>query len=240
MKKVILCGYNLVGCEVLKILYEKDFELFVYTHESPHFIPDLISYCEKLSIPYSTDKISIKNLPFKPDIICSIYYRYIITAGIIDISKGKIFNIHPSLLPKFRGCSSITWALINNQKYTGFTYHYIDENIDTGNIIFQKEIKINNYDTGASLYMKVMLEAADHFEYVLKMVDKGHKGTPQIGDGKYYKRGAPYDGVISLKWSEEKIERFIRAMTNPPYPFATYKGIEIKSISEFKNIVNEE
>ena len=116
MKKVILCGYNLVGREVLKILYEKDFELFVYTHESPDFIPDLISYCEELSIPYSTDKISIKNLPFKPDIICSIYYRYIITADIIDISKGKIFNIHPSLLPKFRGCSSITWALINNEK----------------------------------------------------------------------------------------------------------------------------
>ena len=68
------------------------------------------------------------------------------------------------------------------------------------------------------------------------MVDQGHKGTPQIGDGKYYKRGAPYDGVISSKWSEKKIERFIRAMTHLPYPFATYKGIEIKSISEFKNL----
>ena len=58
--------------------------------------------------------------------------------------------------------------------------------------------------------MKVMLEAADHFEYVLKMVDKGHEGKPQVGGGKYYKRGVPYDGVISLQWSEEKIERFIR------------------------------
>ena len=89
--------------------------------------------------------------------------------------------------------------------------------------------------------MKVMLEAFNHFEYVLKMIEQGYEGTPQIGEGKYFKRGAPYDGIISLKWSEEKIERFIRAMTHPPYPFATYNGIEVKSISELKNeIVNEE
>ena len=97
MKKVIICGYNLVGCEVLKIIYEKNFELFVYTHESPHFIPDLVSYCKELNIPHSTDKITIKNLPFKPDIICSIYYRYIIAKDIIDITEGKIFNLHPYL-----------------------------------------------------------------------------------------------------------------------------------------------
>ena len=237
--KIILCGYKLIGCEILSSLLKRNYEVYVYTHESPFFIHDLKQACINHDIEFSTKKISIDNIPFKPDLICVAYYNYIIPKDIINFCDNKIFNIHPSLLPKFRGCSSITWALINNEKYTGFTYHYIDKNIDTGNIIFQKEIKINSYDTGGSLYMKVMLEAADHFEYVLKMIERGHEGTPQIGDGEYYKRGAPYNGVISLKWSEEKIERFIRAMTHPPYPFATYKGIEIKSISEFKNIVNE-
>ena len=77
---------------------------------------------------------------------------------------------------------------INNEKYTGFTYHYIDENIDTGNIILQKKTKINDYDTGGGLYMKVMLEATNHFEYVLKKVTEGYKGIPQKSDGKYYRR----------------------------------------------------
>ena len=53
-------------------------------------------------------------------------------------------------------------------------------------------------------------------------------------------QGHSNDETLAVKWSEEKIERFIRAMTHPPYSFATYKGVEIKSISEFKNIVNEE
>lgn len=240
MKNIILCCYNLIGREILSKLMKQKHNIFVYTHKSPYHIPDLVAFCEKEKIQYTTDRINLNNLPFKPDVLCSIYYRYIISGDVINYCDGRAFNLHPSILPDYKGCSSITWAIVNNEKYTGFTYHYIDENIDTGDIIFQKEIKINNYDTGGSLYMKVMLEAADHFEYVLKMVDQGHEGTPQIGDGKYYKRGAPYDGVISLKWSEEKTERFIKAMTHPPYPFATYKGIEIKSISEFKNIVNEE
>ena len=238
--KIILCGYKLIGCEILRLLIDQKHEVFVYTHESPYFIHDLKKVCINKRINFSLNKISLDNIPFKPDLICVAYYNYIIPKDVINFCNKKIFNIHPSLLPKYRGCSSITWALINNEKYTGFTYHFIDENIDTGNIIFQKEIKINDYDTGGSLYMKVMLEAFNHFEYVLKMIDQGYEGTPQIGEGKYFKRGAPYDGIISLKWSEEKIERFIRAMTHPPYPFATYNGIEVKSMSEFKNIVNEE
>ena len=237
--KIILCGYKLIGCEVLNLLIKQKHEIYVYTHESPYFIHDLKQLCIKQNINFSLDKISINNMPFKPDVICVAYYNFIIPKDVISFCSKKIFNIHPSLLPKYRGCSSITWALINNEKYTGFTYHYIDENIDTGNIILQKKIKINDYDTGGGLYMKVMLEATNHFEYVLKKVTEGYKGIPQKSDGKYYRRGAPYNGVISSKWSYEKIERFIRAMNHPPYPFATFKGIEIKSIAEFKNIDND-
>ena len=236
--KIILCGYKLIGCEVLNLLIKQKHEIYVYTHESPYFIHDLKQLCIKQNINFSLDKISINNIPFKPDIICVAYYNFIIPKDVISFCSKKIFNIHPSLLPKYRGCSSITWALINNEKYTGFTYHYIEETFDTGRIILQKKIAINDYDTGGSLYMKVMLSAVDHFEYVFNCVKNGYEGETQKGIGDYYKRGAPYDGIISPTWESDKIERFIRAMNYPPYPFAKYKGIEIKSIEEYNNIVN--
>lgn len=239
MKKVIICGYNLIGCEVIKILHEMGHQLFVYTHESPYFIPDVISYCEDLQIPFTTNKISRSNLPFKPDIICSIYYRYIISKDIIDISKGKIFNLHPSLLPNYRGCSSITWAIINNEKYTGFTYHYINEEIDKGTIIYQKKIKINSFDTQSSLYNKVMFEALNYFYFSFKFVLDGKKGEKQKKGGDYFKRGVPFGGEISEDWDLERVERFIKALIHPPYPLATYKNTPIDDIKSYLKLKNE-
>jgi len=237
--KIILCGYKLIGCEVLNFLIQRNHEIYVYTHESPYFIHNLREACEVNNVDFTLEKISIDNIPFKPDLICVTYYNFIIPSNVIEYCNNRIFNIHPSLLPKYRGCSSITWAIINGEKYTGFTYHYIDENIDTGRIIFQKRIKINEYDTGGSLYMKVMLSASESFEYVFDRVCDNYKGVPQNRGGQYFKRGAPYNGVISSEWNIKKIERFIRAMNYPPYPFAKFNGVEVKTISEFNKIANE-
>ncbi len=239
MKKVILCGYNLIGCEVLNILQEKGFQIFVYTHKAPYHIPDLTSFCEKLNIEYSHEKISIDNLPFKPDVICSIYYRYIISKEIIDFCHGKIFNLHPSLLPNYRGCSSITWALVNGEEHTGYTYHYISPQLDKGSIILQKRILINSYDTQESLYNKVMLESKSDFLNVLMFVIQGRKGLKQNDGGKYYKRGVPYGGKISSDWDIKKVERFIRAMIHPPYPLSTFNGYPIENLNDYLRLKNE-
>ena len=86
-----------------------------------------------------------------------------IKQDVIDIVNGKIFNLHPALLPKYRGCSSVTWAMINGEKECGFTYHYIDKGCDTGKIILQKAIKIEDFDTQLTLYNRVMFESMDYF-----------------------------------------------------------------------------
>ncbi|MEZ4795936.1 MAG: formyltransferase family protein [Flavobacteriaceae bacterium] len=238
--KVILCGYNWIGCKALTELLDQGYEVYVYTHENPYYVNSLIDLCEKLNVGYTTNKISKSNIPFIPDIICSIYYRYIIDKEIIDIVKGKIFNLHPSLLPKYKGCSSITWALINGENKTGFTFHYIDQGIDTGNIILQKEINIEDWDTQIDLYHRVMYEASKYFLEVLQMVIKGFVGyTQDLTSGNYYKRGCPYNGEIDPKWSLDKIERFIRAMYYPPLPFAKYGNDYVKTLSEYKKLINK-
>jgi len=237
--KVILCGYHWAGCMALKKLIDKNHDVFVYTHESPAHIPSLIEYCEKLDIPFSLEKISVENLPFKPDIICSIYYRYIIPKTVVEKNEFKIINLHPSLLPNYRGCSSLTWAMINGDKKVGFTYHYVSESIDMGNIITQVSLDVYDFDTQQTLYNRVMFEALKELMPTIDKVLKGDKGYSVNYEGSlYYKRGCPYDGKINLNWDEEMIERFIRAMNYPPYPYAQFADKEIKTYKEFKSIIS--
>lgn len=233
---IVLCGYHWTGCKALEMLLRAGNEVYVYTHKSQNGIADLEGFCRKNGIGYTFEKISMDNLPYKPDVICSIYYRYIISREVIDVVEGKIFNLHPSLLPKYRGCSSLTWALIHGERECGFTYHYIDEGCDTGNIIIQKAIKIEEFDTQLTLYHKVMFEAMLCFEDALDKVLSGDRGVPQIGIGSLYKRGCPLNGEITDDMDDEFQERFVRAMIYPPYPSASYKGSMIETLAELEQM----
>jgi methionyl-tRNA formyltransferase len=232
MKKIILCGYNWSGCKALELLLKKKYKVFVFTHTSKYFESDLEYFCKNKKINHSLEKISKKNLPFKPDLIISISYRYKIPGDVLSFSKYKGFNLHPSLLPKYRGCSSLTWAMLNGEKKCGFTYHYMDENFDTGNIIFQKSINIENYDLQITLFYRVMFESLKYFEKALKLALNNKKGKKQKGKKSYYKRGAPHNGEINPNWSRIKKESFIKAMIFPPRPLAKYKSKFIKKISQ--------
>ena len=230
--RVILCGYHWTGCKALELLLQEGHEVYVYTHTTQNCIADLEGLCIKKNISYNLKKIEVNNLPFVPDMICSIYYRWIIKQDVIDIAKGKIFNLHPALLPKYRGCSSLTWAMINGEKECGFTYHYIDSGCDTGDIILQKSVKIEDFDTQLTLYNRVMFESMRYFSEVVHLVERGYEGEKQQGISTYYKRGCPYEGKISDSMNSEMKERFVRAMCYPPYPAAYYYEREIKTLRD--------
>lgn len=231
--KIILCGYHWTGCKALELLLKEGHEVYVYTHKTKNCIADLEGLCIKKKIQYSLEKISADNMPFAPDVICSIYYRWIIGQEVIESVGGKIFNLHPALLPQYRGCSSLTWAMINGEEKCGFTYHYIDKECDTGNIIIQKEIKIEDFDTQLTLYNRVMFESMKYFLEALHFVAEENVGERQVGEATYYRRGCPMNGEITDDMSEELIERFVRAMCYPPYPSAKYKDNEVRTYSEY-------
>lgn len=238
--KIILCGYHWAGCKALELLLKGGHQVFVFTHKMEKSVPDLEGLCVKRGVSYSLNKIDIESMPFIPDVICSVYYRYIIGKDVIDKVKGKIFNLHPSLLPKYRGCSSVTWAMINGENECGFTFHYIDANCDTGNIILQKTIPIESFDTQLTLYYKVMFYSMEYFDKVLDLVINGFIGEEQMGTPSYNKRGCPMDGLLTDDMSDEEAERFIRAMINPPYPLARYKGKAIDNYLEYLRIKDNE
>lgn len=232
-KNVIVCGYHWVGCKAVELLRSAGANLHVHTHIAGEGVPDLAAYCRNTGIPWTTERISADKMPFTPDVIVSAYYRYIIKPDVIERAGGRIFNLHPSLLPKYRGCSSLTWAMVHNEPLVGYTYHYIDAGCDTGNIIVQKPVPVERFDTQQTLYHRVMFAAAVDLLPVTELVLGGFPGVVQSGESSYFKRGAPFGGVIDPAWPEADVERFIRAMTFPPYPYATLAGSPVRSWEEY-------
>ena len=94
----------------------------------------------------------------KIDMICLAGFMKILTKNFIKRFKGKILNIHPSLLPKYKGLNTHQRALKNNEKYSGCTVHFVNSKLDSGKIIIQKKIKISKNDTKVSLARKILAQ----------------------------------------------------------------------------------
>jgi methionyl-tRNA formyltransferase len=232
-KNVVLCGYHWAGCKAVEMLRSAGANLHVHTDPDGEGVPSVAGYCRAAGIPCTIERISAASLPFTPDLIVSAYYRHLVKPDVIERAGGRIFNLHPSLLPKYRGCSSLTWAMVHNEPFVGYTYHYIDPGCDTGNIILQKQVPVERFDTQQTLYLRVMFEALNDLIPVAKLVLSGFPGVVQKGEASYFKRGAPFGGVIDPSWPEPDIERFIRAMTFPPYPYATLAGEPVRTWEEY-------
>ena len=82
----------------------------------------------------------------------------ILSKNFIKRFKGKILNIHPSLLPKFKGLNTHARAIINKEKYSGCTVHYVNSKLDSGKIIIQKRVKIKKNETPTTLAKKILLQ----------------------------------------------------------------------------------
>lgn len=235
--KIALCGFGVAGAWVLCYLAEKygvD-NIAVYTHKDGRTGKGLVELARELGCWVTTDSINDGYFPFEPDIIASVYYRIIIGQHIIDRVKGKIFNAHTSLLPRHRGRSPLSWAIICGDQYSGVTFHYIDAGIDTGPIIFQKAVELAPTETLVSLFDKINLVVFLYFPAALELVKLGVPGQKQDGKATHNPVGPPYGGVIDPEhMSFGLIERLIRAMTYPPLPYATYNGIEIKSFEDYE------
>ena len=94
----------------------------------------------------------------KIELICLGGFMKILSKNFINNFKGKILNIHPSLLPKFKGLNTHQRAIDRNEKYSGCTVHYVNSKLDSGKIILQKKVKINKKDTSKSLAKKILVE----------------------------------------------------------------------------------
>ena len=122
----------------------------------------------------------IKSL--NPDVICVVAYGKILPKEILEIPGKGCINVHGSLLPKYRGAAPIQWAVLNGDKRTGITTMYMDEGMDTGDMILKKEVEIGEDETTGELWGRLAKVGGDLLVQTLKQVEEGTVKRIKQGD----------------------------------------------------------
>ena len=130
---------------------------------------------KKKIISYQNIRNAEKNILFilkknRIDLICLAGFMKILTNNFIKRFKGKILNIHPSLLPKYKGLNTHQRAINNNEKFTGCTVHYVNYKLDSGKIILQKKVRIFRNDSSQKLAKRVLKQEHLLYPKALKKV----------------------------------------------------------------------
>tara|TARA_B110000008_G_C16953618_1_gene557274 strand:- start:396 stop:1427 length:1032 start_codon:yes stop_codon:yes gene_type:complete len=196
----------------------------------PKTYQDLFKVAEKFDIEVLETEIvnceKVNNFLKEKD--CNIAFatncRSIISKNMIDFFNGNFFNIHPSYLPHERGTGTFSWRILNNSKEISGTIHYVDNGIDTGNIVLQKKEVIGKNFPIPNDYMKqttkLFNDLIDKFFDNIDQIILSNGKTQSLDEGSYFPRLITEDnGVIDWSIKGQFIERTIRAFSYP-YPGA--------------------
>lgn len=248
--KIVYCGFGRAGLEcfyqLINFLNLKMSDIMVFTHDKEEN-KEFINHLKNNNIEYYFDNINNHKeeiVSFKPDLLLSIYYRFIIKTEILKLVNYKAMNLHPSYLPAYRGTKSSVWALLNGEKETGITFHYITEKVDGGNIILQKKLNILNTDTAYSLYNKLVSLFIDNFHDALDRLLNNSHSEVQKGEATFFKRELPFGGEMDFdKTTYTQATRFVKAMYFPPHKGAfftsnSHRKVEVKTLKELEKYKN--
>ena len=166
-----------------------------------------------------------------PEFIITVAYGRILPKTILSIPKRGCINVHASLLPKYRGAAPIQWALINGENVTGTTTMLMNEGLDTGDMLLQEGIRIEEEDNYETLSHKLSLLGA---RLLIRTIDGLRSGTikpmPQIGEPSYAPQLKKADGRIDWNKSAKELFNFIRGMYPWPSAYTYLKNERIKII----------
>lgn len=229
---IIVFGYHDVGYECLEALLQgRRRVLAVFTHRDHPgeniWFKSVAGLARQHRIPVHTPEsvntpewiARIREL--EPDIIFSFYYRNLICQEILDLPRLGAFNMHGSLLPKYRGRVPVNWAVLNGETETGATLHYMVNRPDAGDIVDQQAVPIGPRDTAQDVFIKVTAAARKILERRLDAIEQGRapRRPQDEAQATYYGGRKPEDGRIDWRADARRIFDLIRAVTHP-YPGA--------------------
>jgi methionyl-tRNA formyltransferase len=229
---LLVFAYHDVGYECLDLLIRRGENIIaVITHEdNPSeqiWFRSVLDLAKGHSIPvYTPESVNTPEWvsrirTWNPDLIFSFYYRNMIKKEILDIPRLGAFNMHGSLLPKYRGRVPINWAVLYGEKEAGVTLHYMVKRADAGDIVDQETVPIGPEDTAQEVFRKAVKAARLVLE---RRIDDLVKGTAprrrqDESQATYFGGRKPEDGRIDWTQSADGIYNLIRAVTHP-YPGA--------------------
>ena len=169
--------------------------------------------------------------------ICVGGFNFLVPQTLLDKIKHGIINLHTGDSNRYRGRWMVSWAILNGETEYGFTWHYMNQEFDTGNILLQNLFRINENDTAFSMNHNVIANGIFQLPLVLRLV--GTVGTPVYSKGQYYNKSVPHNGIIDPSWHEDYVKKFIRAMYHPPHRSAMVMSkhgtyVEVDTFEEYQ------
>ncbi len=175
---------------------------------------------------------------FEADVFIIVAFR-ILPREVFTIPKLGSFNLHGSLLPKYRGAAPIQWALINGDKETGVTTFFLQEKVDTGNMILQEKIPILDEDNFGTLHDKMSLLGSHVIIKTLNLIESGNVAVQKQND--FLASPAPKitKETCFINWnnSAEQVHNLVRGLS--PYP-AAFFNVDEKHYKVYKTSINKE
>jgi methionyl-tRNA formyltransferase len=167
------------------------------------------------------DSWQAKIAGLEPSILYSFFYRNLLPVELLKVAALGSYNLHTSLLPRYRGRSPVNWMIINGEREAGVTLHHMVARADAGDIVAQRAIEICDEDTALTLYHKLIpLAGSIVREYhLLIAAGQAPRRVQDIGAGSYFGRRRPDDGRIDWNWPARRIFNLVRGVTHP-YPGA--------------------
>jgi methionyl-tRNA formyltransferase len=186
-----------------------------------------------LQLANINDHLFINELTaIKPDLIVVVAYGKILPQPILRLPPFGCINVHASLLPKYRGAAPIQWAIINGEKMTGLTTMLMDEGLDTGSILLQEKIEINDEDNTETLSKRLSETGALLLMKTIRGLKDGSvKPVPQEGPPSYSPSLKKEDGKIDWSKSAKEIFNLVRGLYPWPCAYCYLNKERIKIIS---------
>ncbi len=232
MTRAVVFAYHEVGVRCLKALLDAgtDVALVVTHHDDPKekiWFGSVASLAGERGIETvfpddpNTLEFTAKVRSLAPDFVFSFYYRKMLAPELLAAASRGAFNMHGSLLPKYRGRVPVNWAVLKGETETGATLHEMVAKPDAGRLVDQEPVPIGPDDTAAEVFARVTVAAETVLRRSLpRLVDGTAVLKPQdLSKGSYFGGRRPEDGRIDWRQSARDIHNLIRAVA-PPYPGA--------------------
>ncbi|MDF3842424.1 bifunctional UDP-4-amino-4-deoxy-L-arabinose formyltransferase/UDP-glucuronic acid oxidase ArnA [Pseudomonas citronellolis] len=230
--KTLVFAYHDIGCAGIEALLAAGYRIdAVFTHADDarenRFFGSVAQLCAQRGIPvHAPEDVNhplwiarIREL--QPQFIFSFYYRHLLGEDLLACARRGAFNLHGSLLPRYRGRAPANWVLVNGESETGVTLHRMVKRADAGAIIAQQRVAIDAEDTALSLHDKLREAAGELLGRLLPAMLEGDfvEREQDESQASYFGRRTPADGLLDWRRPAGELHNLVRAVTQP-YPGA--------------------
>ena len=237
MSSAVVFAYHDVGVRCLRVLLDSGVAVpLVVTHRDDPGERIWFASVAELSrsrgiatlLDPSVEQIAGELQKLRPDFVFSFYYRRMLPAEILSAARRGAYNMHGSLLPKYRGRAPVNWAVLHGESETGATLHEMTAKPDAGRIVDRQAVPIGPDDTAGEVFRRV----TDAAEIVLRRsLEPLLEGTAalrpnDLAQGSYFGGRRPEDGRIDWSKSAREIHNLVRAVA-PPYPGAFTETLKV-------------